>query len=172
MSKVFPVIASTPDIPSQENFLFGNFKYFINSSIIKIKLDFYDRNYLTGLNKYVQKKLGPYIVPSTNIIIPYLPNFFTEGKGPNRNIVVYKNQVLYNGVLGARRIYELRSYIGQEILYNNNVYVIILTYYGGSGNLTIYIIYPTLSNNPQNLIKYRITQFKGQKITDIPETFR
>jgi len=91
MSKAFPVIASTPDIPSQENLLFGNLKYITDGSITKAKLDFYDRSRSTDLNKHVRKELGPYIVPSTNIAIPYLPNFFTEGKGPNRNTIVYKN---------------------------------------------------------------------------------
>ena len=62
-----------------------------DSSITKPKPDFYDGSRPAELDRYIRKELGPYIVPSTNIAVPCLPNFFTEGKGPNRNTVVCKN---------------------------------------------------------------------------------
>ncbi len=71
-----------------------------------------------------------------------------------------------------RGIHELRSYVGQETLYDNNAYAITSTYHGGSGDLTIYTTHPTPSNDPQNPIEYRMTQLRGWKMTDIPETFR
>ena len=58
-------------------------------------------------------------MPSTNTAIPYLPNFLTEGKWPNRNTAVCKRQALYDGALGARGIYELRSYVDLETAYDN-----------------------------------------------------
>ena len=39
MSKAFPVIAGTADIPSQENLLFGNLKHLIDDSIIKERVE-------------------------------------------------------------------------------------------------------------------------------------
>ena len=143
-----------------------------DGSITKAKLDCYDGSRPADLNKQIREELGPYIVPSTNTAAPCLPNFFTEGKGPNGNTAVCKRQALYNGALGARRMYKLRSYVNLGTAYDNNAYTITSTYYSSSGDLTIYSTYPTLSNNPQNLIEYRITQLNGQKITGNLEAFR
>ena len=107
ISKAFPIIAGISDIPLQENLLFENLKPLTDSSITKAKPDYYDRSSPADLNKQIREELGPYIVPSTNIAIPCLPNFFTKEKGPNRNTAVYKRQALYNGALGARGIYKL-----------------------------------------------------------------
>ena len=124
------------------------------------------------LKKDIREELGPYIIPSTNTAAPYLPNFFTKGKGLNGNAAVCKRQALYNDAIGARGIYKLRSYVDPEITYDNNAYTITSTYHGGTGDLTIYSTHPTLSNDPQNPIEYRITQLRGWKMTDIPDTFR
>ena len=96
-------------------------------------------------------------MPSTNTAAPCLPNFFTKGKGSNGNTAIYKRQALYNSAIGARGIHELRAYISQEMLLNNNTYTVTSTYYSGTSDLTIYSTHPTLSNDPQNPIKYHIT---------------
>ena len=172
MSKAFPIIAGTSDIPSQENLLFGNLKPLTDNSITKAKPDFYDGSCPTKLNKQIREELGPYIVPSTNTATPCLPNFFTEGKGPSGNPAVCKRQALYDGALGARGVHKLRSYVNPETAYDNNAYTITSTYHGSSGDLTIYSTHPTPSNDPQNPIEYRMTQLRGWKMTDTPETFR
>ena len=172
MSKAFPIIAGTADIPSQENLLFGNLKHLTDGSITKAKPDCYDGSRPADLNKQIREELGPYIVPSTNTAAPCLPNFFTEGKGPNGNTAVCKRQALYDGALGARGIHELRSYVDPETAYDNNAYTITSTYHGGSGDLTIYSTHPTPSNDPQNPIEYRMTQLNGWKMTGNPEAFR
>jgi len=172
MSTVFPIIAGSANIPHSENLRFGNLKDLTDGSITKAQPDFYDGARPEDLNRQIRKELGPYIVPSTNTAAPCLPNFFTEGKGPNGNTAVCKNQALYDGALGARGIHELRSYVDPETAYDNNAYTITSTYHGGSGDLTIYTTHPTLSNDTQNPIEYRMTQLRGWKMTDIPETFR
>ncbi|KAK3171022.1 hypothetical protein OEA41_003106 [Lepraria neglecta] len=172
MSKAFPIIAGTVDIPSQENLYFGNLKHLTDGSITKAKPDFYDGSRPVELDKHIREELGPYIVPSTNTAAPCLPNFFTEAKGPNGSAPVCKLQAMYDGALGARGVHELRSYVGQETPFDNKAYTITSTYHGGTGDLTIYSTHPTPSNDPQNPIEYRITQLRGWKMTDIPETFR
>lgn len=172
MSKAFPIIAGTADIPSQENLLFGNLKHLTDGSITKAKPDCYDKSRSADLDKHIREELGPYIVPSTNTATSCLPNFFTEGKGPNGNTAVCKRQALYDGALGARGIHELRLYVNPETAYDNNAYTITSTYYGGYGDLTIYSTHPTPSNDPQNLIEYRMTQLNGWKMTGNPEAFR
>ena len=172
MSKAFPIIADTAGIPSQENLLFGNLKHLTDGSITKAKPDCYDGSRPADLNKQIREELGPYIVPSTNTATPCLPNFFTEGKGPDGSIAVCKQQALYDGALGARGIHKLRSYVDPETAYDNNTYTITSTYHGGSGDLTIYSTHPIPSNNPQNPIEYRMIQLNGWKMTGNPEAFR
>lgn len=172
MSRAFPVIAGTPNIPSQENLMFGNLRDLTDGSITKAKPDFYDGTTPAELHKQIRAELGPYIVPSKNTAAPCVPNFFTEGKGPDGNSAVCKLQALYNGALGARGVHELRSYIAGETSYDNNAYTITSTYQGGTGDLTIYSTHPTLSKDSQKSIEYRTTQLRGWKMTDTPDTFR
>lgn len=84
---------------------------------------------------------------------------------------VCKRQALYNGAVGARGIHELRSYVGQETLFDNNAYTIALTYHH-SGLLTIYTTHPTPSGGPTKSIEYRITQLRSFTMTDTSNTFR
>lgn len=172
MGKAFPVIAGTARIPSQYNLPFGNLKDLTDGSITKAKPDFYDGTGPAELHKQIRAELGPYIVPSTNTAAPCLPNFFTEGKGPDGSSAVCKRQALYDGALGARGIQELRSYVVGEPSYDYNAYTISSTYDGGSGALTIYSTHPVPSKDSQNPIEYHMTQLRGWMMTDTPDTFR
>ena len=172
MSKAFPTIAGTADIPSQENLVLGSLKPLTDGFITTVKPDCYDGSRPADLNNQIREDLGPYIVPSTNTAALCLPNFFIEEKEPDGNPAVGKRLALYDGALGARGIYQLRSYINPETPFDNNAYTITSTYHGGSGILTIYSTHPTLSNNPQNPIEYRMTQLNGWNMTGNPEAFR
>ena len=171
MNKALPIIAGTTNIPSQENLLFGNLKDLTDGSITKTKPDFYNGSRPVELDKHIREELGPYIVPSTNTIAPCLPNFFIEVKGPNGSSAVCQRQALYDGALGARGIHELRSYIDQETLFDNNAYTITSTYHH-SGLLTMYTICPTPSSNPNRDYDFRMTQINSFAMTGNPDTFR
>lgn len=171
MSKVFPIIAGTADIPSQENLRFTNLKDLTDGSITKAQPDFYDGARPEELDKQIREDLGPYIVPSTNAAAPCLPNFFTEGKGPKGLTDVCKNQAMYDGALGARGIHELRSYVDPETAFDNNAYTIASTYHP-SGLLTMYTTHPVKSTNPKNPIEYRMTQLNSYAMTGNPDSFR
>ena len=172
MSKVFPTIAGTANIPSQENLYFGNLKDLTDSSITKAKPDFYDGACPVELNKQVREQLSEYIEPSTKKNAPLLPNFFTEGKGPDGSVPVCELQAMYDGALGARGIHKLRSYVDPETAYDNNAYTITSTYHGGTGTLTMYTTHTTLSKDPKSSAEYRMTQLKAFAMTSDPETFR
>ena len=171
MSKVFPTIAGTADIPSQENLYFGNLKHLTDGSITKAKPDFYDGSRPAELHKDIREELGPYIVPSTNTAAPCLPNFFAEGKGPTGSSGVSKLQAAQNGVVGTRGVHKLRSYIGQETPFDNKAYTITSTYHH-SGLLSMYTTHPTASKSPTNPIEYRMTKLRSFALTDAPDTFR
>ena len=172
MSNAFPIISGTAKIPSQQNLLFGNLKDLTDGSITKAKPDFYDGTLPAELHKQIRADLGPYIVPSTNTSAPCVPNFFTEGKGSDGNPAVCERQALYDGALGARGVHRLRSYVHGETPHDNNAYTITSTYHGGTGDLSIYSMHPTSSKDSQHPIEYHMTQLRGWKMTDTPETFR
>ena len=171
MSKVFPIIAGTANIPSQGNLRFTNLKDLTNGSITQAQPDFYDGARPEELNKQIRDELGPYIVPSTNTAAPCLPNFFTEGKGPKGFIDVAKNQAIYDGALGARGIHELRSYTDPDTAFDNNAYTITSTYHP-NGLLTMYTTHPVESTNPKHPIEYRMTQLNSYAMTGNPDSFR
>ena len=172
MSKAFPFISGTADIPSQENLIFGNLTDLTDGSITKAQPDFYDGATPDESNKQIRADLGSYIVPSSNTTAPCLPNFFTEGKGADGSSAVCKRQALYDGALGARGVHALRSYIEGNTLYDNNAYTITSTYHGGSGALKLYTTHPTPSTNPERVVEFRMTQLRGWDMTDNADTFR
>lgn len=172
MSKVFPIIAGTADIASQENLRFGNLKDLTDGSLTKAQPNFYDGARLEELNKQIRQELGPYIVPSKNTAAPCLPNFFMEGKGPKGLTNVGKLQALYNGALGARGIHEIQSYIDPEQAHDDHAYVITSTYHAGPGALKLYATHRTQSSDPDRDYDFRMTQLRGWDMTDSPDTFR
>ena len=172
MSKVFPIITGTADIPSQENLRFTNLQNLTDGSITKAQPDFYDGARPEELNKQIREELGPYIVPSTNTAAPCLPNFCTEGKRPDGSAPVCKRQATYDGAICERGMLKLSSYTDPETVHYNIAHTITSTYHGGTGDLTIYSTHANQSNNPQHPIEYRTTQLNGWKITGNPDTFR
>lgn len=172
MSKAFPIIVGTADLPSQENLRFTNLKDLTDGSITQAQPDFYDGTRPEDLNKQIREELGPYIIPSTNTAAPCLPNFFTEGKGPDGSAPVSKLQAMYDGALGARGIHELRSYVDPETAYDNNAYTITSTYHGGTGALKLYTTHPTQPTHPNQGTEFRMTQLNGWDMTGNPDSFR
>lgn len=93
---------------------------------------------------------------STNTIASYLLNFFAKKKDLNENIVVRKNQTLYDDALDVREIYELRSYVDLEIAHNNNVYTISSTYHDDIETLKLYTFHSTSFINLNRDYEFRI----------------
>ena len=170
MSKVFPMIAGTADIPSQENLRFTNLDDLTDGSITDAQPDHYDGIRPEHVDKHIREELGPYIVPSTNTAAPCLPNFFSEGKGQDGPGAVNKLQACYDGALGERAMNTLLSYNNPEAEQYNIAHTITSTYHGGL--LRIYSMHASQTSNPKHPIEYRMTQLRGWDITDSADKFR
>ena len=172
MSKTFLIITGTAKIPSQENLYFGNLKDLTDDSITKAKPDFYDGAHSVKLSREIWEQLSKCIKSSTKKNALLLPNFFTEGKGPDGSVPVSELQAMYDEALGARGMHELRSYIDPETVYDDNAYTITSTYHGGTGTLHMYTTHPAPPKNLDSSAEYRMIQLKAFAMTSDPETFR
>lgn len=67
---------------------------------------------------------------------------------------VRERLILYDDALGARAIQELRSYVGQETLYDKNAYTIVESYRHGSMNFST--VQPTPTDPDRNCKKRKL----------------
>ena len=118
-------------------------------------------------HKLLRDHLDKLIVPGT--ALAFLPNFFTEIKGPDSITDVATKQALYDGAYGARGMYHTRRlYAGDDL--DGKAYAFSATYTGGT--LTLYA--HTLSRPPGNnsRMRYHMSQLDGQLLTRSPKALR
>lgn len=168
MSSTFPIITGDADIPSEEDKLFGNLESFADG-ITDAKPDFFDGSRPAQLDPRVREGLGHFIVPSKQGIVPILPNFFAEGKGPDGSLAVARRQALYDGTLGARAMHRLQPY-GRELIYDNNAYTITSIYH--SGVLRLYTTHPSPSTHPERSTDYHMVPLRSYLLDDLTDSFR
>ncbi|KAL9015579.1 MAG: hypothetical protein Q9185_007025 [Variospora sp. 1 TL-2023] len=171
MIHAFPTIAGTATIPHQCDTLFTNLLDFPEGNIKAAKPDWYDGSDPSELRKEIRQKLSLYIQPATNDSLPMLPNFFTEGKGPDGSLRVVELQAMQDATLGARGILAIRGYINPSTKYDNNAYTMAATYHP-SGLLTIYTMHVVQVTGKAYRDEYRMIQLMSFAMTGAPETFR
>lgn len=168
-----PIIGG--DNPFRSNTLFGHLKDLTDGSITKAKPDLWDGFQPMKVDRDVQEELGTYFMPSTNTILPCLPNFFTELKGRRGDADVCQLQALHDGGLGARGIHKLRLYIGQDNPYDENSYTIVASFEGGSTKLTLYTMHSTApkeSDRERRECDFCMTQLHCWYLNQSPDDFR
>ena len=169
-TNVFPIIQGHSIIPSAMKRTFGNLAPLTDGSIVNAQPDVYCGATPQQLDARVRQDLGSYVVPSTNLSVPILPNHFTERKGPKSTISVAKRQAMHNGAVGARAMHHLQSYGQLELVYDNSSYTITSSY--SDGLLQIYTTHPTAPVNPGGRPEYYMNKLNGWDMTGNPEAFR
>ena len=171
MGDVFPVIHGTASILSAKNLVFGNLEPLTHGNFVDAKPDFYDGARPAQIDLQIREELGQYITPAIQGQAPALPNFFTEVKGPDGSAAVAKRQACFDGALGARGVYKLRSFEEDpDTVYDNNAYTITSTYHDGT--LKIYSSHPTKPIDSEGPPEYYMTQLRSFAMTDTAERFR
>ena len=122
------------------------------------------------LDRRVRMELSGRIIPSTQVDLPMVPNFFLAAKGPDGSAAVAKRQLTYDGVLGARGVNSLQSYGQDEPVYDNHAYTITSSYH--DGQLKMYTTHPTRPTNPGGRPEYFLNQLRSFAMTDTADTFR
>lgn len=172
MRKPFPTISGDNGIPSAAELPFGNLEPLTDGTIVDAKPDFYDGANPAQIDRRIREELNSHIIPSNKQHAPALPNFFTEGKGPDGSAAVATRQACYDGALGARAMHSLQMYgvENSKERYDNNAYIITSTYH--NGNLKMYTAHPGPSENPSLSTEYHMTQVGGWDLTGSSEQFR
>jgi hypothetical protein len=81
MVKVVPIIAENSDDrhPSKEGVPFGRLEL-VDKDLVKPVPDIYCRAKPEQIDQLVRGELGKYIVTPSNTSLPFVPNYFLEGK--------------------------------------------------------------------------------------------
>ncbi|EXJ84238.1 hypothetical protein A1O3_04905 [Capronia epimyces CBS 606.96] len=122
------------------------------------------------LSLQVRDELSNQIIPSPEVGLPMVPNFFLQVKGPNGTPAVAIRQACYNGALGARGLHSLQSYGQDHLPSDNNAYTITNTYLDGT--LKMYLTQRTQSSSPGSRPKYYMHMLGGWCMTGNLKTFR
>jgi len=152
------------------NIPFTILDYLTDGILVPGNPDLYYGARLEQLNQQVCGEPTGQIVPSTQLDLPILPNFFLTAKGPDGSIGVAGRQASYGGALGARGMHSLQSHGRDEPTYDNNAYTITSIYHGGT--LKMYTIHPAQPNGPESRPEYYMTQINGWSMTGNAESFR
>ena len=131
------------DIPHVRNELFANIEPF-NMELARPKPDHFDGVEREALRKVAAtSSLDKFISPSVAFGRPHLPNFFIEWKGPRGDGLKLQDQAVYNGILGARAIFALESYVRDQLAFNNEAYTISVSYASQQTYLSIHCVHIT-----------------------------
>lgn len=180
IKNALPLMIGHSDIPHSGGFAFKNLKPLTDDNSLKPAFpESYDGCLPKELNRSVREQLGEYIVPTSNVMVPYLPTFFTECAGPAGAVRVGERHILYTGALGARAVHHLRAFITDPTTaLDNNAYVLTALYHSPTGMLWIYAIRAIASPSPSESfahpkkLEYRMTLISRFNLTLSPESFR
>lgn len=149
---------------------FTNLNHLVDSKLVPGNSDLYYGARPEQLNRKIRDELSSQIIPSTQVDLPIVPNFFLAAKGPDGFISVAGRQACYDGALGARGIHSLQSYGQDEPTYDNNAYTILSIYHGGT--LKIYTSHLAQPNGPGSRPEYYMNQLDTFAMTGNANSFR
>ena len=171
MSRVFPKIVGDPRYPSCENAKLGELRPLMKGLVVP-QPDYYEGE-IPGLgNRQIRRQLKSSIVPSSHEDYPFLPNYFTEVKGPEGSMSVAKLQACHDGALGARAMHRVENLGRQREVFDKKARTASATY-DGEGTLMLFNHH--VSGPPRGRgkpLQTHMTPLRSFSLTDSPETFR
>jgi len=97
---------------------------------VDTKSDFYNKARSAQIDLRICKKLELYIILAIQKQTSALSNIFSKTKSFDRNAIVIKQQACFDSILNACNIYKFQLFKADyTLVYDNNIYIIILTYY-------------------------------------------
>jgi hypothetical protein len=112
-----------------EFFFFTNFDHLTNGILIFDNPNIYYSARSEQFNRRVCDEFNNYIISLTQHDLPIAPNFFLAVKGTDEFLVMAGRQTNYDNALDARNIHNLQLYKQEKSIFDNNVYIISLSYH-------------------------------------------
>lgn len=151
--------------------MFNNLECWPVSQIENVKLDLYDGSDPSDLGLAIREELSNFIVLSTDTTRPILANFFTEFKGPSRDLNVLERQALRDAGEGGRAMVTIRTHLDPQTAYDSNAYTTIFTY-APNGLLNLYTVHAVKVKGNVYPCELRIIRHRSFAMLDSPDTFR
>ena len=123
-TKVIPILEGESRDPrtSSGKIPFTNLAQLTEHNLVPGDPDVYHGARPEALKRKICDELSDFIVPSTQLDLPIIPNHVTAAKGPDGTFAVAGRQAYYDGAIGARSINALQSFGQQEPKYDGNAY--------------------------------------------------
>lgn len=169
LEDVLPTILGTRDTnwPIARDMLFSHLEQLTDGTIPSAKPDFAYGALSEQLNPTIRTALSHFIAPGP--VIPIVPNFFLEVKGPNGSAAINTWQACYDGAIGARAMHQLQNYKQEEPIYNAKPCAFSSTYHDGT--LKLYAHHLTAPATHGGRPEYHMFQVKAYALTSDLETF-
>ena len=170
MSNVLPRIVGERRYSSSYNMRFGNLDPVADDLVVP-QPDYYEGESIGLGSRQLRDQLHKSIVPSRQQHFPFLPNFFTEAKGPDGTVGVAHLQAAHDGAVGARGMHRTENLGRRRETFDNKARTV-SSILDGAGHLRIFshhISKPTGRGYPPQT---HMTPLRSYSLTDSPETFR
>ena len=170
MSNVFPTIIGQHRYPSGRNVRFSNLEPLAAGFVVP-QPDYYQGEDQGAGTRQLRDQLDRSILPSRNGHYPFLPNFFTEAKGPEGTTGVAQRQAAYDGAVGARGMHRTENHGRRRERFDNKARTV-SSILDGAGHLDIFTHHLSKPTGRGAQSQTHMTPLGSYSLTDSPETFR
>ena len=157
--------------PSRRDVKFTNLEP-VARGVVVPQPDYYEGEAIGPGTRQLRAQLNSYIVPSKNAYNKvFLPNFFTEVKGPEGVFGVAQRQAAHDGAVGARGMHRTENHGRRREKFDNKARTASAVLHG-AGHLDIFshhLSKPTQRGGPPQTY---MTPLRSYSLTDSPETYR
>ena len=168
MTKVHPEIVGKDRYRSGQNVRFGNLAPLADGLVVP-KPDYYEGEDAGEGNRQLRGQLSTYIVPHEDRDI-FLPNFFTEAKGPDGTTRVARLQAAHDGAIGARAMHRTENHGRRQERFDNKARTV-TSILDGTGHLDIFSHHVSKPTGRGALPKTYMTPLRSYSLTDSPESY-
>ena len=170
MSFVMPTIIGERRYPSGQNTRFGNLDRVADGLVVP-QPDYYQGEDIGPGSRQLRDQLNKSIVPSKHKDYPFLPNFFTEAKGPDGTLGVAQRQAAHDGAVGARGMHRTENHGRRREKFDNKARTV-SSILDGAGHLDIFSHHVSKPTGRGALLQTHMTPLQSYSLTNNPDTFR
>lgn len=175
MAKAVPIVTGPSTMWDGNNVTFSNLESMTAKQTAQPKPDLFDGACFGDVDLPVRKALNTVIMPTENVTVPVVPNFFLEVKSCKGSPLVANRQACWDGAHGARAMHALHNFgskagQGDEDggeLFDGNAYTFSATFCAGI--LEMFAHFVTLAADGRR--EYHMTMLRGVNMRDGIDSF-